>query len=446
MKYITKRIKIHFLLTVSAMMILTSCNKDLEQFRAAPVVQGTAPTVASLLDAADLTIFKAAVTRAGAMTQLTVPTNRFTVFAPTDAAMTSAGLSLAVVNAIPLTSLVPLVQYHIVPQTLLTSSIPNTFPNFGYPTTFNPAPPLSALLRLDVYPSTRNGNWINNVPMISLNNTAVNGAMHKIAAVNAPPQRYLWDRINTDTDLTLFKAVIQRADQVSTPATNLSSPTGILNNIGANLTVFAPSNQSVRNLVSGLTGGAIPAVNYVSAPGATSVGTTVVVTSTTGLIPGMSVTVTSGTGAFAANTFVATVVNATSFTVSATPTIPLVGAVVTGNPDPVIMGFIAGSLPAANAQGIAFYHIMGVRAFTNNFPTTATSYPTLLNGAVPTHPGVSLVCTFTGPGVSAASVKGAANATASNIALNPTPDPGGTSDQNFLNGSLHKINQVLLPQ
>lgn len=446
MRYLKNKVQIHFLLIASALMILTSCNKDLEQFPAAPIVQGTTPTVASLLDAADLTIFKAAVTRAGAMAQLTVPANRFTVFAPTDAAMTSAGLSLAVVNAVPLTTLVPLIQYHIVPQTLLTSSVPNTFPNFGYPTTFNPAPPLSSLLRLDVYPSTRNGNWVNNVPLISINNTAVNGAMHKIAAVNAPPQRYVWNRIDTDADLTLFRAVIQRADQVSTPATNLSGAAGILNNIGANLTVFAPTNQAVRNLVSGLTGGAIPAVNYVSSASAVSVGTTVTVTSTAGLIPGMSVTVTSGVGAFAAGTVVASVINGTSFTVSATPTTPLVAAVVTGDPNPVILGFIGASLPAANAQGIVFYHIMGTRAFVNNFPTTATSYPTLLNGAVPAHPGVSLVCTFTGPTVSAASVKGLMNATASAIALNPTPDPVGSSDQNFLNSSLHKINQVLLPQ
>ena len=42
MKYITKRIKITFLLAVTAMMlILSSCNKDLEQF-ATPV--SVAPT------------------------------------------------------------------------------------------------------------------------------------------------------------------------------------------------------------------------------------------------------------------------------------------------------------------------------------------------------------------------------------------------------------------
>ncbi len=375
MKYITNRIKIHFLLIASAMVILSSCNKDLQQYPAAPVTQGTTPTLANLLDGPDLTIFKAAVLRTGIMpSTLAVPSLRFTVFAPTDAAMTASGLSLGVVNALPLTTLTPLIQYHIMPQTIATSNIPNTFPNFSYPSIFNPAPPLSSLLRLNTFPSTRNGNWVNNIPMTATNITAVNGVMHKMALVTAPPSRYAWDRINTDADLSLFKAIIQRGDQASTPATNLQ---GILLNIGANLTVFAPSNLAIQQLIAGLTGGAIPP----------------------------------------------------------------------GSPEAVYIAFInSANIPPQLAQGIAFYHVMAVRAFTNNLPTTATSYPTLLNGAVPTHPGVSLVCTFTGPVVSAASVKGAANATASIIAINPTPDPGGTSDQHFLNASLHKINQVLLPQ
>jgi hypothetical protein len=70
----------------------------------------------------------------------------------------------------------------------------------------------------------------------------------------------------------------------------------------------------------------------------------------------------------------------------------------------------------------------------------------LLNGAIPGHPGIGLQATFTGSFVSSATVKGAANATAAKILINPTPAPSGTSDQFYLNGVLHKIDQVLLPQ
>ncbi|MBK7433860.1 MAG: hypothetical protein IPI66_08080 [Chitinophagaceae bacterium] len=69
-----------------------------------------------------------------------------------------------------------------------------------------------------------------------------------------------------------------------------------------------------------------------------------------------------------------------------------------------------------------------------------------LTAVFPPTPGIALTATFTGGQVTSATVKGVANATAATIALNPFPTPFGTSDQHFINGTLHKINQVLLPQ
>ncbi|MFN8246706.1 MAG: fasciclin domain-containing protein [Ferruginibacter sp.] len=108
-----------------------------------------------------------------------------------------------------------------------------------------------------------------------------------------------------------------------------------------------------------------------------------------------------------------------------------------------------GALTAQTVKGIVVYHVLGTRAFTNNLPTTQTFVPTLLNSAVPAHPGVGLQATFGVPFVTSATVKGVGNATAANIIINAsplTPDPAGTSDQHFLNGTIHKIDQVLLPQ
>ena len=94
------------------------------------------------------------------------------------------------------------------------------------------------------------------------------------------------------------------------------------------------------------------------------------------------------------------------------------------------------------------------RAFTNNFPTTETAYPTLLNSGVPQHPGLKLKCIFgVVPGVPfpiviSATLKDVLNNTA-NLIINTqpfTPNPFGTSDQNFINGTLNKIDKVLLPQ
>lgn len=64
---------------------------------------------------------------------------------------------------------------------------------------------------------------------------------------------------------------------------------------------------------------------YTSTAGATSSGSTVTVGSTTGLAVGMTVEVTSGTGAFAANTTVTSIPTSTTFIVSAAPTTALSG-------------------------------------------------------------------------------------------------------------------------
>lgn len=66
-------------------------------------------------------------------------------------------------------------------------------------------------------------------------------------------------------------------------------------------------------------------IEYTSSAGATSSGTTITVASTAGIIVGRSVFVYSGTGAFAPNTLVVAVVNATTFTVTTAPTVPLSG-------------------------------------------------------------------------------------------------------------------------
>jgi uncharacterized surface protein with fasciclin (FAS1) repeats len=57
---------------------------------------------------------------------------------------------------------------------------------------------------------------------------------------------------------------------------------------------------------------------------------------------------------------------------------------------------------------------------------------------------VTAQATFVGPFVGAATFKGLANTTASNVIINPL-NPFAT-DQNFVNGVIMKIDQVLLPQ
>jgi uncharacterized surface protein with fasciclin (FAS1) repeats len=409
MKYIAKRIKIHFLLAITAMMfILSSCNKDLEQF-ATPVV--TAPTGLALGETiatiADDSLYYRMIVRAGMLSAINNKANTFTMFVPNNAAMrqfvafASGGaipvgtpdaiVSGFIANVLPVANAAGIVNYNMMAQSIKTSSVPNTFPNFFYPTNLNPTagtPGFNPLVRLLTFPSTRNGNWVNNIPLLSVNLLAANGVIHTAAALPAPPTKVLAQRIFADPDMTYLAAAIQRADSGVAPTTS-ASLVWVLSNFGPNITVFAPSNAAFQNLVFGL----------------------------------VYQQVFAATG------------NAALATATAN------GAVAAG---PAFLN--TNNVSTQLVKGIVVYHLLGNRAFTNNFPVTATSYPTLLNSAIPSHPGVRLTCTFTGPFVSAATVKGVANATASNIAINPTPEPNGTSDQFFVNGVLHKIDQVMLPQ
>lgn len=99
--------------------------------------------------------------------------------------------------------------------------------------------------------------------------------------------------------------------------------------------------------VTGTTAGSLTN-RYVSASGATNVAETITVGSTAGLFPGMQVSVTAGTGAFAPGTTVVSVTSSTQFTVSAAPTVALSGgAVVTGGGVNYVNGPVVRTLPAS---------------------------------------------------------------------------------------------------
>jgi uncharacterized surface protein with fasciclin (FAS1) repeats len=386
--------------SISVLLVIilaTSCNKDVPQ----PTPIAPAPIVGNSIGKIintdpSFSILKAAATKAGTMTLFLDSTLNMTLFAPDDAAMAASGISLPVISVLRAGYLDTILRYHLVPQRLPSTEIGSTFPNRQTPSYFNPAPTLSALFRLTNFPSTRNGAWINNIPIKQVDIAASNGYIHKVAAVVAPPQRYLWNRISTDPDMTYLAAAIVRADSGYAP-TNASSLIGALNNPGANLTVFAPKDSSMRAF---LTGAITLALVNQGVPLATAV--------------------------------------ATATALASTPA-------VFSNPA------LYSSLTATTVRGVIVYHILLQRAFTNNFPTTATLYHTLLNSGIPSHPGVTLKASFGIPGVpfaSSATVQGLANATASNLIINlpPLSDPAGSNDQHFINGVLHKIDQVLIPQ
>jgi len=403
-------------IAIAGMMVLfTSCNKLYTD--PAPLPVPTTPggnTVAKVIAATPTdSLYYRLIIKSGILTAtpatITDSSLRFTMFVPDNNAMKAfinaisggavplnapdAVFSGFITANIPASTALPIVSYNTVPQSLTTASFTastKTQPNLQYPTIFNPAPSLSALLRLTTFPSKNAGfAFDNNVPLSAADLAATNGIIHHTYAIVVPPSLSLWGRISADPDMTYFKAAILRADSGTAVApSTVGFLQGALDNIGANLTAFVPTDSAMRAALTGLIAQGLIAQGV---PPATAL--------------------------------------AQGAALAATP------AVFT-NP------LLYSSITATTVKGLAVYHLLGNRVFTSNMPTTATFYPTLLNTAIAAHPGAALQVSFTGPAVTTATVKGVANATASNFII----DPISKTDQNATNGVLHKIDQVLLPQ
>ena len=420
MKTLINKYKKGLLPMIGAAMLFASCNKDVQQFDIPPAAAATSSlSIDSILRAnPNDSLFYKMILRANAsglnfsnILKNTAVTNKYTVFAVDNNGMkafiNAASGGLVPLNApdavfvgfinssLPIASAAGIISYNIIPQVYDTASIPNVFPNFPVGTSIFPSP-TAPFLTFRTFPSKRPGILrVNTLPMTTpLNVFALNGIIHHVASVVTPPNpTFLWDRINTDvapsTGLTYLKAAILRADSgTGTPGTLFSA----LNNAAANLTVFAPTDAVFQGTLTALITQALIRQ---------------------GLDP------------------VSAAANASAL--ASTPA-------VFSNP------LLYGTLTATTVKGIVVYHLFSNTAFTANFPSTPTKYPTLLNTAIPAHPGVELAATFTGAFATSATVKGLGNATPANIFINGTPAPNGSSDQFYINGTLHKISQLLLPQ
>ncbi len=360
---LTNKTKALLIISLAAFMGLLACNKEFEDIADTnfPITAPSGSTLNTLINNdPNFSILKAAIAKAGLGSLLSDSTLKFTFFAPDNNAFIASGIaSAAVINnnaAFDTATVRSIVRYLVLPQALNIANIPTTFPNLQYPTLLNPAPSISALLRLTTFLSKRgNSMWVNNIPITSAGITGSNGIIYKVAALVAPPSKSLSELIAADT-LSFFRAALARADTGRTTIEQTSF-TEIFKSIGANLTVFAPTNQAFRNLLVSM-----------------------------GLPP---------------------------------------------------VEAVFGALPITTVRGIIAYHILGVRAFSVNMPATAANIPTLFNVAVPTHPGVNVVVTFTGPFVTSFKVTGVGNGgVASNVI---------SQDIHATNGVYHKIDRVIIP-
>lgn len=342
----------------AAVVLLAACNKELPD--ATPIVPPTVgtQTIAQLVAAnPNFSILGAAITRAGSGLAFNPADARavMTVFAPDNDAFIASGIpSVAAINTLPAAQVAAIVNYHVLPGLRLGSNdIATTFPNMYLQSSLvvSAAPPLP--YRMPFFPSRRTGGaWVNNVPIKATDVVANNGVIHTVSRVLLPPSQVIAQIAAADTSFSFLIAALQRADAGPPPGAPQLLP--ILSNGAANLTVFAPTNNAFRTLLTAL-----------------------------GLPPTAS-------------------------------SIAL--------------------LPTQTVWGIVAFHVIGARAFSVNLPAGNSTAASIM--------GVPLQFRVSGTGVE---VRGPGN----NLPTTP-PTPFFANviaaDINAVNGVIHVVNQVLLPQ
>ena len=436
----------------AAVSMLSSCNKDLPVAEPIVTTPSTGSTIFETIRAngATYSYLDSAIARASAFNSpagkldalLNDKKAVLTFFAPDNDAFQRSFQALGLPTGVSTLKgfrtgqLDSILRYHIVGgQKFTSASIPTTFPNSLYlqSTLILSAPSVTLPpgYRMPLFPGKQGAsNFINNIPLVQVDIDAANGIMHRASFIALPPSQVLWQRIASDPDLTYLKAAVERADGGAGSAGTLQSA---LSNAAANLTVLAPSNLAFQQLLTGqITLALIPIV-------------------TQQLIPLITQQLIAG-GATQAEADAA----APGLAAAQAPAIAQgQAAALASTPAVFTNPALAGVLTPQTVAGIVVYHLLaaktgttfqGIRAFSVNIPSTETSSFTLLNSAIAAHPGVILKATYGFAGVIAITAKGLGNPVASNVQINPTPAPGGTSDQHYINGVLHKIDQVLLPQ
>lgn len=397
-------------------IFFASCNKPLPD--AVPIIYpqqnpGATTSIYTLINTdTSFSFFKAAATKVGMLNQFKDSVNTvFTVFLPDNNAFRAAQIpSVAVVNSLPAQTLGGIVGYAIIPgKQYLMADFPastNTVPNKQLPTMVSigklPGTPID--FRLTTFPSTNSSAFYdNNIPVIKPDMKMANGVVHVVSAIVAPPSMLLKQAIYANPNLSYFKAAIARADSGQTGLNRLDS---LLGYAGLNMTVLVPDNTAFQTLAFGLIYKGL-------------------------LEQGMNALMASQTAAALSST-----------------------------PDVFSNPLLFGAIPADTVRAVLVYHFLAtnqgegfqpnIRVFSNNFPATPALYTTLLNSAVPIHPGIQAQATFTGPVVTGLQFKGLGTfppggAPFSGDAANAEYVTPPFLDNIAVNGVFYVIDKVLLP-
>lgn len=212
------------LIAVSVMVLFTfsSCKKKNDK---TPEV-ATITTIVS--NSPDFSILKAAVVKAGLAATLDGK-GPFTVFAPTNDAFKTSGITLETINTLSADALKGILLYHTLGAKVVAADVPA-----------GPNAMVATVGGKDIFLTKNNsGVFVNGVPVVKADVMASNGVIHAISRVLMPPTGNIVETAQANPNFTYLVAAVLRASQGGTNVAEVLSGKGPF-------TVFAPTNDAFK--------------------------------------------------------------------------------------------------------------------------------------------------------------------------------------------------------
>ena len=217
------------LTAVSALVTLSSCNKDDDPVPATNTITDV------VVNTASYSVLKEAVVKANLGTTLS-GTGPFTVFAPDNTAFSNSGITSATVTSLTPTQLSDLLLYHTIGSKILAANVP-AGPNAKVVTAGG-----------DSVFVTKNssGVYVNGIKVAEADIAADNGVIHRLSkALNKPSGNIVATAQAAGSGLDSLVKAIVRANNAPGGDPNLINTLST-----ATITVFAPTNAAFTQLLT----------------------------------------------------------------------------------------------------------------------------------------------------------------------------------------------------
>ena len=219
---------IYSLLLICIITLLISCDKREQNINFPPGVRDNVSTIATKQG---LNTFAAAIKLAKMDTAFEY-LGQYTIFAPTDAAFTAAGITTSNLSSIPEATLRTILRNHILPgRTTSFSFLPG--PNAAYGNINRDFIFTSTYLSTTAGVGAFAGVYFNGVKIVNTDYLANNGVIHTIDGLLLPPAGNITATVALNPNLTYLAAALATSGLDVT-----------LNNLNGAVTLLAPNNAA----------------------------------------------------------------------------------------------------------------------------------------------------------------------------------------------------------